>query len=39
MVLNPNFRTFSFELKKIRLFKIKFDLDFKSSMTSDSEDI
>jgi len=28
-VLNPNFRTFSFKLKKIRFFEINFDLDFR----------
>jgi len=28
-VLNPNFRPFSFELKKIGLFEINFDLGFR----------
>jgi len=28
-VLNPNFRPFSFELKKIRFFEVNFDLDFR----------
>jgi len=28
-VLDPNFRPFSFELKKIKLFKISFELGFK----------
>jgi len=28
-VLNPNFQTFSFELKKIRFSKINFDLGFR----------
>jgi len=28
-VLNPNFRPFSFELKKIRFFKINFDFGFR----------
>jgi len=28
-VLKPNFRPFSSELKKIRLFKINFDLGFR----------
>jgi len=28
-VLNPNFQTFRFELKKIRFFEINFDLGFR----------
>jgi len=28
-VLNPNFRPFSFELKKIRFFEINFGLGFR----------
>jgi len=28
-ILNPNFRPFSFELKKKRFFKMNFDLGFK----------
>jgi len=28
-VLNPNFRLFSLELKKIRFFKVYFDLGFR----------
>jgi len=38
-VLNPNFRPCSFEFNKNRLFKMKFDLSFKSSVTSKTEDI
>jgi len=38
-VLNPNFQTFRFELKKKKIFKINFDLGFKSSATSGTEDI
>jgi len=33
-VLNPNFQPFSFELRKIRFYKIYFDLEFQSSVTS-----
>jgi len=28
-VLNPNFRPFSYELKKIRLFEMNYDLGFR----------
>jgi len=28
-VLNPNFRPFSFKLKKLRFFEINFDLGFR----------
>jgi len=39
ILLNPDFRPFSFELKKIRFFEINFDQGFKSSVTSDTENI
>jgi len=38
-VLNPNFWPFSFEMRKIRYFKINFELGCKSSVTSETEDI
>jgi len=38
-VLNPNFRSFSFELNKKYIFKMNFDLGFKSSVTSETKGI
>jgi len=38
-VLNPNFRPCSFELKKVRFFKMNFDLGFRVLLTSETEDI